>query len=406
MHLFFSSSIKFVAKMNIKLNIKSSTSNISSKFSIPIPFTRKHISHDVSQPPKGSYLEQYLPPQKKGLFRQVVDLCKRLLKKPGVHSMIAMYSGGFHYTDNGDTARCDVCGLEVSGWTLDMKPFTVHAQRSPACTFVHSIVPDGIIPVPTTMNLLTTTSATTDNEKPTKRQKTETTQEICQLNTLVEINMIKQIRKRTFSQWPHRSSPSRAQMIEAGFFSCNVGDRVICLYCNLICQQWIQNTDDPCETHKTLSPQCPYVIALLKGQQAASILIINEYSLNDHSSVSNNIDPLRFNEIVYTAACHTAYIEIPKRLTSFATWPHENSPSVDDLVRAGFFYTGTKTIVTCFYCNGSLQNWGANDNPTIEHVRWFPNCAYAKQLCGADLCRKIQESKRAQQGLLLFCFIK
>ena len=45
-----------------------------------------------------------------------------------------------------------------------------------------------------------------------------------------------------------------------------------------------------------------------------------------------------------------------------------------------FIYTGNKTIVTCFYCNGSLQNWGANDNPTIEHARWFPHCAYAKQL--------------------------
>ncbi|CAF4362209.1 unnamed protein product, partial [Adineta steineri] len=66
-------------------------------------------------------------------------------------------------------------------------------------------------------------------------------------------------------------------------------------------------------------------------------------------------------------------------------------------VRAGFFYTGTKTIVTCFYCNGSLQNWGPNDNPMIEHARWFPHCAYAKQLCGDDLYRKIQESKRAQQ---------
>ena len=86
---------------------------------------------------------------------------------------------------------------------------------------------------------------------------------------------------------------------------------------------------------------------------------------------------------------------------SFATWPNENLPSVDDLVRAGFFYTGTKTIVTCFYCNGSLQNWGPNDNPMIEHARWFPHCAYAKQLCGDELYRKIQESKRAQQGMFV-----
>ena len=36
----------------------------------------------------------------------------------------------------------------------------------------------------------------------------------------------------------------------------------------------------------------------------------------------------------------------------------------------------------------------------IEHARGFPNCAYARQLCGDELYRKVQESKRAQQGML------
>ncbi|CAF4949358.1 unnamed protein product, partial [Rotaria magnacalcarata] len=62
-------------------------------------------------------------------------------------------------------------------------------------------------------------------------------------------------------------------------------------------------------------------------------------------------------------------MEIPKRHASFSTWPNENLPSVENLVKAGFFFTGTKTIVTCFYCNGSLQNWGSNDNPIVEHAR-------------------------------------
>ena len=49
-----------------------------------------------------------------------------------------------------------------------------------------------------------------------------------------------------------------------------------------------------------------------------------------------------------------------------------------------------------------MQNWGPNDNPMIEHARWFPHCAYAKQLCGDELYRKIQESKRAQQGMFQY----
>ena len=362
----------------------------------------KHTTDEILRSPKGSFLEQFLPQPKKKVFRRSMEACRALLQKRGVHSSIALSSAGFYYTGDGDTACCADCELKVSGWTLDMKPFTIHSQRSPTCPFVRSILPDAIISLSTTMNLVRTNSVTVDGgEQPAKRQKIEVTQEIRLPDPLIEINMLKLIRKRTFSHWPSRTSPSTAQMIAAGFFGCNVGDRVICLYCNLICQQWTPNTDDPFEVHKLLSPKCPYVIATLKCQQASAIVIINEHPANDHPVVPNDIDLFRSNEIVYTAACHTEFIEIPRRLASFSTWPNENLPPVDDLVRAGFFYTGTNTIVTCFYCNGSLQNWGANDNPTIEHARWFPHCAYIKQLCGAELYRKIQESKQAQQGRFL-----
>ncbi|CAF3010248.1 unnamed protein product, partial [Rotaria sp. Silwood2] len=186
-------------------------------------------------------------------------------------------------------------------------------------------------------------------------------------------------------------------MIEAGFFNCNVGDRVICLYCNIICQQWTPYTDDPCDVHKMLSPQCPYVVAKLACSQTSSIPIINENLPRDNSAISDNNTSIRCQQIVNVAVSNTFYREVPKRYESFKTWSNENSPSIDDLVKAGFFYTGTRTIVSCFYCNGSLQNWSANDNPIIEHARWFPHCAYIKQLCGDKLYRNIQESNRCQK---------
>jgi hypothetical protein len=304
---------------------------------------------------------------------------------------------------------------------LDIKPFQIHLNRSPDCPNVRSIkssksselssyssttfktpmLPS--LPSSSSMScsspsaaVVRSASISSEQENPSKRQKTEANQDNTDRNDIFEIDSIQQIRKRTFSHWPHRATPSQAQMIEAGFFNCNVGDRVICIYCNLICQQWTPHTDDPCEVHKTLSPHCSYVKAKLLRRETGSILIVNESAVG---AASNNLDQFRCNEFVHTAACNAAYSELPKRTASFTAWPSENLPSVDDLVKAGFFYTGTKNIVTCFYCNGSLQNWGPNDNPTIEHARWFPHCAYAKQLCGDELYRKIQESKRAQQGL-------
>jgi hypothetical protein len=50
-----------------------------------------------------------------------------------------MRAAGFYYTSRGDTYRCVLCRLEVSHWTYDMDPFTVHSERSPHCAFVRSI---------------------------------------------------------------------------------------------------------------------------------------------------------------------------------------------------------------------------------------------------------------------------
>ncbi|CAF1161676.1 unnamed protein product [Adineta steineri] len=334
----------------------------------------------------------------------IASIVSTLSKQPGVHTPNYLNAAGFQYTGVSDTARCKDCGLEVSNWTVTMQPITIHSKQRPECPFILSLK-QSVISNKAFTSLATTTIRSipikTEPENPSKRQKIEPSNSDISSNTLVETNLLKQVRRRTFSHWPHRTIPSTAQMIESGFFNCNVGDRVICIYCNLICQQWTPHTDDPCEVHKTLSPSCIYVTAKLIRPAASSIIIVNENStsttVNMNSSTATGLDPLRSNEIVFTAACNPAYTEIPKRHASFGLWPAENLPSVDDLVRAGFFYTGTKTIVTCFYCNGSLQNWGPNDNPMIEHARWFPHCAYAKQLCGDDLYRKIQESKRAQQ---------
>ena len=300
-------------------------------------------------------------------------------EKRGVHSQNYLSAAGFRYTGDGDTARCIDCGLEVSKWTPDMIPWTIHAERKPDCPFVCSM--ETSIPCPSISLHSTCTFASSEAENPSKRQKTEVNSTERIANSLEETSILQQVRRRTFSQWPHRTIPSSAQMIEAGFFNCNVGDRVICLYCNLICQQWTPHTDDPCEVHKTLSPNCLYVTSKLIRPDASSMIIVNENATTTsaagaHSPTTSNLDPLRSHEIVHTAACNPAFTELPRRHASFTTWTPDNLPSVEDLVRAGFFYTGTKTIVTCFYCNGSLQNWSPNDNPMIEHARWFPHCAF------------------------------
>ncbi|CAF1373933.1 unnamed protein product [Didymodactylos carnosus] len=348
---------------------------------------------------------------------------KLTVSRPHVEAVIR--AAGFIYTENNNNSvRCSECGIEISNLTKEMVPFDEHKSKSPLCPFVKKITcvdqQDG---------LLTDQSASPIGIKPLKLQKTETSACVVDATTqqnnnkrkqqkkekcsslssfvaargLSELETVRQVRRRTFSHWPNQI-PSRNQMCKAGFFGCNVADRV---YCNVICQQWIPH-DDPIEIHKLLSPNCPYIKSLVrKTEQSNTVRIVNEIgnrqssqtaSATNTSSATDKNYILRCNEIVLTAACNISYIEIPKRFASFTAWPKDPLPSIDDLVKSGFYYTGTKTIVTCFYCNGSLQNWGEKDNPMIEHARWFPHCAYARQLCGDDLYTKIQKSKRAAQN--------
>ena len=149
-------------------------------------------------------------------------------------------------------------------------------------------------------------------------------------------------------------------------------------------------------------PACPYIQKKLGHPSNTAIPIINDSAIpqtsSNYSSTGNGLGLSQFNPIVYTAAYNSLYYELPKRLESFATWPATNLPARDDLARAGFFYTGKETIVRCFYCNGVLRNWTPKDNAIAEHVRWFPHCAYATQLCSDEMYQQIREAQRARHS--------
>lgn len=304
------------------------------------------------------------------------------LKTYGVHSVNRLRTAGFIYTKNGDTTRCESCGLEVSGWIREMDPFQVHRDRSANCSFVRSV--------------LSKKKLSEDQlESVVKRQKTELNS-----STLVETSVLQAVRQRTFSKWDEKTIPSKEQMIRAGFFSCNVADRVMCIYCNIICQQWQGETDDPVEIHRILSPHCSFVRSIL-AQGSSPVVVLNESSTNNtnHRSILlSQANPNQFDQIVNTTPCHPEYASIPSRQNTFSAWSTESSPSVDDLVRAGFFHAGVQGSVTCFFCDGSLQNWSKQDDPLIEHIRWYSLCAYAKQLAGVELYNRVQEAKRIRQG--------
>ena len=196
---------------------------------------------------------------------------------------------------------------------------------------------------------------------------------IKKIPSLIEYETTRQIRARSLSHWPH-ASPGQQTMATAGWFSCNVHDRVICIYCHTICHGWKEH-DNPAEVHARLAPNCPFVQAMPATEPSCRII---------NGSIGTPFSPH-----------HAGMAQSPRRLATFTddAW-NKTAPSIEELARAGFFFSEKSKSVTCFYCNGSLHQWGEKDNPLIEHARWFSHCLYAKHLCGDDLHARTQQSKK------------
>lgn len=83
------------------------------------------------------------------------------------------------------------------------------------------------------------------------------------------------------------------------------------------------------------------------------------------------------------------------RLSSFQDWPSGVPVWPDDLAAAGFFFTGSCDQVECFCCGGALYDWLAGDDPTTEHMKFFPECPFIQ---GEDVGNQPVPQARKIQG--------
>lgn len=49
----------------------------------------------------------------------------------------------------------------------------------------------------------------------------------------------------------------------------------------------------------------------------------------------------------------------------------------------------------CFSCDGGLRRWDSEDDPWLEHCRWFPACPFAIQQKGEDFIALVQAAANA-----------
>lgn len=79
--------------------------------------------------------------------------------------------------------------------------------------------------------------------------------------------------------------------------------------------------------------------------------------------------------------------EKQRRLQTFSTNPNfrRSTPlraSDETLAQAGLYYLGERDRVKCWYCGGGLQEFVENDDPWVEHAKFYPNCEHLLQQRG------------------------
>lgn len=75
------------------------------------------------------------------------------------------------------------------------------------------------------------------------------------------------------------------------------------------------------------------------------------------------------------------YTRAIERLHSFykQEWPSTSMIAIEDMVYAGFYFTGEQDKVACPWCLGKVMKWEKGDDPLAEHRKHFPRCKFVKE---------------------------
>ena len=79
------------------------------------------------------------------------------------------------------------------------------------------------------------------------------------------------------------------------------------------------------------------------------------------------------------------------RLATFQDWPPGLRQKKEEMAAAGLFYIGLSDQVKCFYCDGGLKEWQAEDDPWVEHAGWFHECEFIKLVKGEEFIERCRE---------------
>jgi baculoviral IAP repeat-containing protein 7/8 len=235
------------------------------------------------------------------------------------------------------------------------------------------------------------------------------------------------VRLQSFENWP---SPyiRPADLAAAGFYYTKQIDRVRCFECSTEICRW-EDGDDPMVEHQRWGGRCRFIRKLPCGNVPigadASMIplprprsrdVCGPYRLDyrlgaeadTHASSSGSkhgrqsLHEAQDAQQLPSAArlgClgigiakrpdFPDYASYEARLQTFTEWPTSMAQTKEQLADAGFFYTGTGDQTTCYHCGGGLKNWEPQDDPWVQHAKWFSTCFYVRLVKGQEFINNV-----------------
>ncbi|XP_064478326.1 E3 ubiquitin-protein ligase XIAP-like isoform X1 [Ornithodoros turicata] len=238
-------------------------------------------------------------------------------------------------------------------------------------------------------------------------------------------------RLATFDRFPHTPTEliNPGSMANAGFFYAGEGDKTGCFHCGVLLSEW-EPTDDAATEHMRWNPRCEYILWMLRRTSSAHLGLPDNIRpmgssriasvTTDRVTVMPPVLPERTADVTrpqnpgtvqrqdangatYQTERHIIpqkepayrrYATLADREASFQAYPATAKGNTRKMVKAGFFYTGTEDRTMCFQCGNSLCGWDVDDDPLLEHARWFPECPYVELQLGHLAINDVRQTHR------------
>ncbi|XP_052811704.1 baculoviral IAP repeat-containing protein 3-like isoform X3 [Mya arenaria] len=199
----------------------------------------------------------------------------------------------------------------------------------------------------------------------------------------------KSTRQRSFASW-RRQLPTPTALTGAGFFFTGKDDLVRCYECGIGLKDF-SDGDDPLREHTRNAPKCRFIVDYFGSQS----------NIDAYNSRMEDPDEIRRRGLTWfldaKGTCVTQYQarnesfrSFESRFSSYKTWPMSAVQRPYQLAEAGLYYTGREDHVRCFACDGGLRRWDPEDDPWIEHCKWFPACPFAREQKGDEYIALVQ----------------